>query len=101
MNEHAALEDPKTLSPQVRDAVLQRDHEQCQLCGTGGDNRLQLHHVQYRSQLGGHTPLNLVTLCGRCHGDVHAGRQAVELIEVDPGCWQAFPCRAPFPRRKA
>lgn len=75
----------------VRRRVLERDNEQCQLCGTSGENRLQVHHVTYRSQGGTHTEDNLVTLCWVCHRAVHEGRAGVVLIEINPGEWSAFP----------
>lgn len=94
LRDHYDREDPKNIPEAVRQAVLHRDLAQCQLCGTSGENRLQLHHVLYRSQGGRHLEHNLVTLCFRCHGDVHAGRQDVRLVEVEPGLWRAFPAAA-------
>lgn len=96
--DHFVREDPKNLSESVRLAVLHRDNAQCQLCGTSGENRLQLHHMIYRSHGGPHLEDNLVTLCFRCHEDVHAGRQDVMLAEVEPGVWRAFPGAPPKPR---
>jgi 5-methylcytosine-specific restriction endonuclease McrA len=87
---HFAAEDPKNIPERVRQAVLDRDNCQCQACGTSGENRLQLHHVEYRSQGGGHYEFNLVTLCFRCHNDVHEDRLYVELMEVWEGEWFAF-----------
>ena len=91
--EHRELEQPKNIPAAVRDLVLQRDNHQCQLCGTGGENRLQLHHVQYRSLGGTHTTENLVTLCFRCHEDVHQGRIDVVVIHYEDDTWATFPSR--------
>lgn len=88
--EHLAKEHPKNIPESVRLAVLERDSYQCQLCGTSGENRLQLHHIIFRSQGGKHDEENLVVLCFRCHEDVHAGRQDILMVEVD-GVWCAFP----------
>ena len=56
----------------VKAAVRARDHHTCQLCGkTGG--KLQVHHIQPRSQGGTDISENLVTLCAKCHAAVHAG----------------------------
>jgi 5-methylcytosine-specific restriction endonuclease McrA len=88
---HLAQEAPKNIPAAVRQAVLDRDHDQCQLCGTGGDNRLQLHHLEYRSQGGTHAPENLITLCYKCHEDVHQRRADILLLEVSPGVWASFP----------
>jgi 5-methylcytosine-specific restriction endonuclease McrA len=90
LTEHLAKENPKQIPEVVRLAVLHRDSYQCQLCGTSGENRLQLHHVILRSQGGKHTADNLVTLCFKCHNDVHEDRQDVLLIEVE-GVICAFP----------
>ncbi len=50
-------------------AVLERDGWRCQLCGarTG----LEVHHFRFRSHAGGDDERNLITLCTRCHGQVH------------------------------
>lgn len=70
--------------------VLERDNYQCRVCGTAGDSRLQLHHVQFRSHGGLDGPENLVTLCFRDHAAVHAYRLLVELLEVEPDQWHCF-----------
>lgn len=88
--DHFAREDRKNVPARVRQAVLDRDGG-CVLCGTSGENRLQLHHVVLRSQGGRHDADNLVVLCADCHRDVHEGRQDVALLEVEPGVVAAFP----------
>ena len=90
LEEHLALESPARITDAVRTAVLERDNYQCVVCGTTGDNRLQLHHVQYRSQLGGHTENNLVVVCFWDHQRIHDGVLAVKLLEVTEGKWHAF-----------
>jgi len=56
----------------LRRQVLARDGWRCQLCGSSAD--LQIHHIKFRSRLGGDEESNLITLCGRCdrlqHGAV-------------------------------
>lgn len=89
--DHQEREQPRNIPASVRQAVLDRDDAQCQLCGDAGSNKLQLHHLELRSQGGTHVAENLITLCFRCHGDVHAGRQDVALYEVAPGVFAAFP----------
>ena len=89
--EHRAREDPKNIPEKVRDEVLERDNNQCQLCGTGGENRLQLHHIEFRSQGGTHDPVNLVTLCFKCHEEVHSGKAGVGMVEISPNVFAAFP----------
>ena len=49
--------------------VLQRDGWRCQTCGSM--QNLQVHHLQFRSQSGGDTEQNLITLCAECHERAH------------------------------
>jgi 5-methylcytosine-specific restriction endonuclease McrA len=53
----------------VRKLVLERDGWRCQDCGSV--KNLQVHHLKTRSQLGGDTMQNLITLCVSCHAKVH------------------------------
>jgi hypothetical protein len=89
---HWAWEHATRIPDAIRLAVLDRDNWSCVLCGTGGENRVQLHHWRsFRSHGGPHIPENLVTVCFRCHEDIHAGRQDVLLLEIEPNVWAAFP----------
>lgn len=98
--QHFAKEDPKNVPESTRRKVLDRDSEQCQSCGTGGENRLQLHHIEFRSQGGGHDADNLVTLCFRCHRLVHEAVLEIERLEWRMGEWSFFVrvLRRPDPR---
>jgi 5-methylcytosine-specific restriction endonuclease McrA len=49
--------------------VLERDGWRCQVCGSM--QQLQVHHLKYRSQLGGDEEQNLITLCAECREQVH------------------------------
>jgi 5-methylcytosine-specific restriction endonuclease McrA len=54
-----------------------QQHPYCELCGSSdpmGANRGGIHHRKPRSRGGSDVPENLITLCGRCHTAVHAGR---------------------------
>lgn len=54
-----------------RAEILLRDHEKCKICGCC--NNLQVHHV-YSLDSNPELKLensNLITLCDRCHHDVH------------------------------
>ena len=53
--------------------VLQRDAWRCQVCGSS--ENLEVHHKEFRSQLGQDSEENLITLCVRCHGGIHASRR--------------------------
>ncbi len=62
----------------VKAYVLHRDNYTCQNCkGKSHDKKLCVHHIKFRSKKGTDTPSNLITLCKKCHTDVHNGR--VEL----------------------
>ena len=49
--------------------VLQRDGWRCQKCGAL--ERLEVHHLQFRSRSGSDDEANLITLCGECHRQTH------------------------------
>ncbi len=54
--------------------VLTRDGYTCQQCkGKSKDQRLEVHHIIFRSQQGSDEETNLVTLCKTCHDALHAG----------------------------
>ncbi|MCB9643817.1 MAG: HNH endonuclease [Myxococcales bacterium] len=53
--------------------VLRRTPFTLKLLKVEHDKVLQVHHKVFRSQGGTETPDNLVTLCRRCHEDLHAG----------------------------
>ncbi len=58
----------------VKAYVLDRDGYRCQSGRkVEHDKVLQVHHKVFRSQGGTDTPDNLVTICRRCHEDLHAG----------------------------
>ena len=54
--------------------VLERDGWRCQNCGSLAD--LQVHHMHPRSKLGADAEVNLITLCGGCHHELHSRKQA-------------------------
>jgi 5-methylcytosine-specific restriction endonuclease McrA len=53
----------------LRQQVLRRDGWRCQSCGTMSN--LEVHHKEFRSQLGEDSEENLITLCTTCHARVH------------------------------
>lgn len=74
------LKDPRWIS-RKRD-ILIRDKYACMLCGSRGKDgsELHVHHLHY---IKGREPwqysdLNLVTLCDRCHNEVH--KHGVKLV---------------------
>ena len=54
---------------QLRLQVLERDGWRCQACGAR--TKLEVHHLQFKSQLGEDTERNLITLCSGCHKQTH------------------------------
>lgn len=70
----------------LREEALARDGHRCQFCGGAAqDVPLEVHHVEPRG-MGGRPSAdrleNLITLCARCHRQVHDGRIRIE--EWDP-----------------
>lgn len=54
--------------------VLTRDSYTCQQCqGKAKDQRLEVHHIVFRSQQGSDEESNLLALCKTCHDTLHAG----------------------------
>ncbi|HEY4385216.1 MAG TPA: RNA-guided endonuclease IscB, partial [Ktedonobacteraceae bacterium] len=54
--------------------VLTRDGYTCQQCqGKSKDQRLEVHHLVFRSQNGSDEEENLLALCKTCHDGLHAG----------------------------
>ncbi len=61
----------RTIPPATRRAVLIRDGGRCQVPGCRHNKHIELHHIIWRSEFGGHDPQNLVCLCSAHHGMVH------------------------------
>jgi 5-methylcytosine-specific restriction endonuclease McrA len=55
----------------LRNQVLRRDGWRCQSCGTM--SHLEVHHKHFRSQSGPDSERNLITLCAKCHAQIHRG----------------------------
>jgi 5-methylcytosine-specific restriction endonuclease McrA len=56
----------------LRQQILHRDGWRCQSCGTM--TNLEVHHREFRSHSGHDSEENLITLCIRCHADIHTLR---------------------------
>lgn len=55
--------------------VLNRDSYKCQCCkGKHKDNKLEVHHIIFRSHGGSNEADNLITLCHTCHKALHNGK---------------------------
>ena len=49
--------------------VLERDGWRCQSCGSL--SAVEVHHKRFRSHQGADAKNNLITLCCKCHRDIH------------------------------
>ena len=58
-----------SISKKKRKAVYARDGYRCALCD--GSTGLQIHHAIPRGQGGSDSLHNLITLCAKCHAEVH------------------------------
>ncbi len=68
----------RTIPPATRRAVLQRDHHRCQVPGCSNRLWLDIHHLDYRRNGGGHSEGNLLTVCCTHHQLVHDGLLGIE-----------------------
>ena len=70
----------------TKEMVLARDGYTCQYCkGKHKDSKLEIHHVQFRSDGGSDDADNLVTLCHTCHSLLHKGKIKLYKIGVKKG----------------
>jgi len=56
----------------LREKVLWRDNYKCQQCDV--TSNLQIHHIIPKSKGGTNTLNNLITLCAKCHKELHEGK---------------------------
>ena len=68
------------ISNDIRKAIYRRDGFMCAVCGD--NRRLQIHHIQKRSQGGGDDQFNLITLCDKCHALAKDG----QTVLLSPCC---------------
>ena len=60
--------------------VLNRDGYKCHICKTKKQGvKLEVHHIIFRSNGGGDSPENLITLCHNCHEKLHHGEIKLKL----------------------
>ena len=58
--------------------ALDRDNYTCQHCGAK-NTRLEVHHILFRSQGGSDDLDNLITLCEKCHNNLHHGKIELKI----------------------
>ena len=95
----------------TRAYVLDRDGYACQQCrGKSKDRRLEVHHIQFRSEQGSDEAENLVTLCKACHDKVHDStiklnakgrtkgtlRHATQMNSIRVQLLKSIPCKETF-----
>jgi hypothetical protein len=68
----------QTIPPATRRAVMRRDHRRCVVPGCRNHRYLDVHHLDPRSEGGGHDPERLAVLCGSHHRAVHGGALRVD-----------------------
>lgn len=61
-------------------SVFARDGWRCRYCGIR--KNLTPHHLVKRSQMGGDTLGNVITLCVGCHNKVERNELRIEVIDV-------------------
>lgn len=69
-------------------AAANRDNFQCRVCGS--DWGVQIHHIIFRSQQGEDLIDNYVSLCFRCHEDVHYRRIELQIERQEDGTIEVF-----------
>jgi 5-methylcytosine-specific restriction endonuclease McrA len=62
----------------IRKQVADRDKGHCRWCGAA--QGLHQHHVDYRSEGGGHTEYNLLSLCHVCHAKAHSNKRLYQPL---------------------
>ena len=64
------------ISKETRREVYRRDGFRCALCDS--QDGLQIHHIKPRGKGGADHPMNLITLCWRCHNAAHGGMMVTD-----------------------
>ncbi len=71
-----------SIPPAKRRRVMQRDQRCCVVPWCRSKINVHVHHIQFRSEGGGHEMTNLAVLCGACHRRLHSG--ALEISGEAP-----------------
>lgn len=69
----------RSVPKDLREQILERDNFRCQSCGD--DNHLQVHHIKHRCDGGSNSPDNLITLCEKCHYEMHKDEPVGKLMK--------------------
>jgi len=63
---------PQEFNESLKEQIRDRDNRVCQMClmtETENGKKLQVHHIDWNKQ--NSDPLNLISLCTKCHGKIH------------------------------
>ena len=63
----------------VKAYVLSRDNYKCQCNKKGCTDRLEVHHIIFRSNGGSNSSDNLITLCSKHHKSLHTGKLSIDV----------------------
>lgn len=63
----------------VKSYVLSRDNHICFFNTNKCSNKLEVHHIKFRSSGGSDNPNNLITLCTTCHKKVHDNKLSLNI----------------------
>jgi hypothetical protein len=66
-----------TVTPRTRKQVFARDHHRCAVAGCRNARYLQIHHIEFQSNGGGHEIANLISLCTAHHDLLHHGKLVI------------------------
>ena len=62
----------------VKAYILARDNHKCYFNDKCSE-KLEVHHIKFKSQGGSDNPNNLITLCNKCHKKIHAGKLKLDV----------------------
>lgn len=74
------------ISKEMRREVYRRDGWRCALCDS--TDVLQIHHIKPRGRGGADHPMNLITLCWRCHSAAHGSLMALDEYAVKNSAYE-------------
>jgi 5-methylcytosine-specific restriction endonuclease McrA len=77
---HPRIRLDSELYKRLREQVLRRDSWRCQSCGSRSN--LEAHHNEFRSQGGGDSEENLITLCAGCHSLMHRQSKCAPSLKL-------------------
>lgn len=71
------------ISKKMRQDEYRRDGFRCAICDS--TDGLQIHHIKPRGKGGANHPMNMITLCWRCHSACHGSMMGDEYATA-AGC---------------